>query len=167
MSVSEEQSKICTLFNKEQKFFEWLAGVIDGDGQFKTTKKGFSSLQIIMDIEDISALYEIKHKFGGRIKQISGSNALKYQLLNPKGLTDLVQSVNGLIRNPTRILQLYKVCENYNRRGPGDSLSLRKSPPGLKILEPKPLTYNKNFSFFIEIITNKKLQISIIYHTFF
>jgi hypothetical protein len=147
MSVSEEQYKICTLFNKEQKFFEWLAGVIDGDGQFKTTKKGFSSLQIIMDIEDISALYEIKHKFGGRIKQISGSNALKYQLLNPKGLTNLVQSVNGLIRNPTRILQLYKVCENYN----------------LKIFEPKPLTYNNGwFSGFLDsdgsIHFNEKLD---------
>jgi len=149
MSVPEEQSKISgrTLFNKEQKFFEWLAGVIDGDGQFKTTKKGFSSLQIIMDIEDKSALYEIKHKFGGRIKQISGSNAFKYQLLNPKGLTNLVQSVNGLMRNPTRMLQLYKVCENYN----------------LKFLEPKPLTYNNGwFSGFLDsdgsIYYNEKLD---------
>ena len=82
-----------------------MAGVIDGDGQFKTTKKGFSSLQIIMDIEDKSALYEINHKFGGRIKQISGSNALKYKLLNPKGLTNLVQSVNGLIRNPWVVMR--------------------------------------------------------------
>jgi len=124
-AVSLEQPKVNALFDKQQKFLEWLAGVIDGDGQFKTTKKGFSSLQIVMDKEDKYPLYEIKHKFGGNIKQISGSNALKYKLLNPKGLKALVEDVNGLIRNPVRLLQLYRVCENYN----------------IKLLEPKSLTY--------------------------
>ena len=124
-AVSLEQPKVCASFDKQLKFSEWLAGVIDGDGQFKTTKKGFSSLQIVMSIKDKYPLYEIKHKFGGNIKQISGSNALKYKLLNPKGLKALVKDVNGLIRNPVRMLQLYRVCENYN----------------IKLLEPKSLTY--------------------------
>ena len=129
------KSKVCELFDKHERFLEWLAGVIDGDGQFKTTKKGFSSLQIIMDINDKYALYEIKHKFGGSIKRISGSNALKYKLLNLKGLTALVKDVNGLIRNPVRMLHLYRVCENYN----------------LKLLEPKSLTYyNGWFSGFMD-----------------
>ena len=44
------------------QFSEWLAGLIDGDGQFHTTKKGFSSLKIIMGINDKYPLYEIKHK---------------------------------------------------------------------------------------------------------
>lgn len=124
-AISLEQPKVNALFDKQHKFSEWLAGVIDGDGQFKTTKKGFSSLQIVMDKKDKYPLYEIKHKFGGNIKQISGSNALKYKLLNPKGLKALVEDVNGLIRNPIRLLQLYRVCENYN----------------INLLEPKSLTY--------------------------
>nr|YP_009072333.1 LAGLIDADG endonuclease [Sclerotinia borealis]AHX82997.1 LAGLIDADG endonuclease [Sclerotinia borealis] len=130
-----QPTKEGALFDKQDKFSEWLAGVIDGDGQFKTTKKGISSLQIVMDINDRYALYEIKHKFGGSIKRISGSNALKYKLLNLKGLRALVQDVNGLIRNPVRLLQLYRVCENYN----------------IKLLEPKPLTYyNGWFSGFVD-----------------
>lgn len=111
------------------KFLEWLAGLIDGDGQFQTTKKGFSSLQIVMTINDKYTLYEIKHKYGGIIKEISGSKALKYKLFNPKGLIALVNDVNGLLRNPIRMLQLHKVCENYN----------------IRFLDLKPLTYNNGW----------------------
>jgi hypothetical protein len=102
-----------------------LAGLIDGDGQFQTTKKGFSSLKIVMGIKDKYTLYELKHKYGGYIKPISGSNSLKYKLQNSKGLFNLIRDVNGLIRNPTRMLQLNRICLKYN----------------INLLEPKPLTY--------------------------
>jgi hypothetical protein len=103
-----------------------LAGLIDGDGQFQTTKKGYSSFKIVMHINDKSILYLIKHKYGGSIKDIAGSNSLKYKLQNPKGLINLINDVNGLIRNPIRMLQLHRICEKYN----------------LKLLEPLALTYN-------------------------
>ena len=67
-----------------------------------------------MDIKDKSPLYEIKHKYGGSVKEIGGSNSLKYKLLNPKGLINLINDVNGLIRNPTRMLQLNKLCVKFN-----------------------------------------------------
>lgn len=31
---------------------EWLAGLIDGDGSFNLSKKGYASLEITMDIRD-------------------------------------------------------------------------------------------------------------------
>lgn len=128
--IREKQSKFDQI-----KYLEWLAGLIDGDGQFKTTKKGFSSFNIIMDIEDKAILYEIKHRYGGSIKSISGSNSLKYKLLNNKGLMALIKDINGLIRNPIRMLQLSRICENYN----------------IDLLEPKPLVYlNGWFSGFID-----------------
>lgn len=111
------------------KFNQWLAGLIDGDGQFQTTKKGYSSLKIVMHINDKSILYLIKHKYGGSIKDIAGSNSLKYKLQNPKGLINLINDVNGLIRNPIRMLQLHRICENYN----------------LKLKEPLALTYNNGW----------------------
>lgn len=39
-------------------------GIIDGDGYFILTKKGYTSCEITMDARDIKALYEIKHKYG-------------------------------------------------------------------------------------------------------
>ena len=46
-------------------FFEWLAGVIDGDDYFRLSKQGTARLTITMDLRDKNALYEIKHKLGG------------------------------------------------------------------------------------------------------
>jgi hypothetical protein len=106
-----------------------LGGLIDGDGQFHTTKKGISSLKIVMHINDKSLLYTLKHKYGGFIKEIAGSNALKYKLqssASPKGLIDLINDVNGLIRNPIRMLQLNRICVKYN----------------IKLIVPQPLTYD-------------------------
>jgi len=114
---------------KNKSFFEWLAGVIDGDGYFNLSKKGTARLQIIMDIRDIKALYEIKHKLGGSIRTIANANALRYQLSHKKGLVILLNYVNGLIRNPIRLLQMNKLCLKY----------------GMKLLYPKPLTYNNGW----------------------
>jgi len=107
-------------------FFEWLAGVIDGDGYFNLSKGGTARLQITMDIRDKKALYEIKHKLGGSIYTIANANALRYQISHKKGLVVLLNGVNGLIRNPTRMLQMNKLCLKYK----------------IKFLYPKPLTYN-------------------------
>jgi hypothetical protein len=86
-----------------------------------------------MDKQDKFVLYTLKHNFGGSIKEIS--SGLKYKLAHKKGLIKLVNSVNGLIRNPTIMVQLDKVCKLY----------------GIEFEESKPLTYyNGWFSGFID-----------------
>ena len=112
--------------DKHLPFNQWLAGLIDGDGYFLLTKKGFTSFEITMGIKDIKALYEIKLKYGGRIKPISNANAVKYKLRHKKGLVSLLSDINGLIRNPTRLLQMNKLCIKYN----------------IKLNYPLPLTFN-------------------------
>ena len=116
-------------------FQEWLGGYIDANGQFILTKKGSPSLKLVATIKDKSALYKIKHKYGGSIKSISGSKALKYKLQNKKALISLVEDVNGSIRNPTRMLQLNKICVKYN----------------IKLKEPLSLTFSNGwFSGFLD-----------------
>jgi hypothetical protein len=100
--------------NNEKKFNEWLAGLIDGDGCFQLSKKGYSSLEITMETRDKHCLYLIKQKFGGSIKIKSDVNWLRYRLHHKQGILHIINAVNGLIRNPDRILQLGKICENYN-----------------------------------------------------
>jgi hypothetical protein len=102
-----------------------LGGLIDGEGHFQSTKKGNNNLKIVMGVKDKSALYKIKHKYSGFIKTLAGSNALKYKL-QYKGLINLINDVNGHIRNPARLLQLNKICVKYN----------------IKLKEPLPLIYN-------------------------
>ena len=117
------------LNNNDLSFNQWLAGLIDGDGYFILTKKGYSSCEITMDARDIKALNEIKHKYGGIIKPISNANAVRYKLRHKKGLISLINNVNGLIRNPARLLQMNKLCVKYN----------------IELKYPKPLTFNNGW----------------------
>ncbi len=101
-------------FLENQKFNRWLAGLIDGDGCFQLSKKGYASLEIVAHIRDKNTLYQIKQKFGGSIKLRAGLNLLRYRMHHKQGMLNLINSVNGEIRNPIRLLQLNKICEKYN-----------------------------------------------------
>lgn len=110
-----------------------MSGLIDADGKFFVSKKGYANFKIVMKKEDTLALYSLKHKFGGSIKDISSGS--KYKLAHKEGLLKLVNSVNGLIRNPSKMLQLDKVCKLY----------------GVNFEVSKPLTYyNGWFSGFMD-----------------
>jgi hypothetical protein len=98
---------------RNKNWNEWLAGLIDGDGCFLLTKKGYASLEITMDIRDEHALQIIKNVYGGSIKLRSGANALRYRLHHKSGLLTLINDVNGHIRNSNRLLQLNKICNKY------------------------------------------------------
>lgn len=97
----------------DKNFSQWLAGVIDGDGCFQLSKKGYASLEVVMETRDKHCLYMIKQKFGGSVKVKADLNWLRYRLHHEKGLLLVINNVNGLLRNPNRILQLGKICEKY------------------------------------------------------
>jgi len=100
--------------SEDLAFKQWLSGLIDGDGYFLLSKNGYNSCEITMDARDKKVLYLIQHKYGGSVKKISNSYAFKYKLRNRTGLIALINDVNGLIRNPTRLLQMNKLCLKFN-----------------------------------------------------
>lgn len=63
-----------------------------------------------MDLKDEKALYLIKQKFGGSIKLRSGIKAIRYRLHHKEGMINLINAINGNIRNSKRLVQLYNVC---------------------------------------------------------
>ena len=95
-------------------FNECLAGLIDWDGCFLLSKKGYASLEITIQLRDVRCLNVIKQKYGGSIKIRANQNHLRYRLHHKKGLLKLIGDVNGLIRNPIRIIQLAKICDKYS-----------------------------------------------------
>ena len=114
MSTNIDMNSLDNSNIKDLAFKEWLAGLIDGDGYFILTKNGYNSCEITMDARDKKVLYLIQHKYGGTVKQISNALAFKYKLRNRAGLIALINDVNGLIRNPTRLLQMNKLCVKFS-----------------------------------------------------
>jgi hypothetical protein len=102
-----------TFTNEDKKWNQWLAGLIDGDGSFLLSKKGYASLEITMDIRDEHALKIVKNVYGGSIKLRSGNKALRYRLHHKSGLLKIINDVNGQIRNSNRQVQLNKICHKY------------------------------------------------------
>jgi hypothetical protein len=124
-TVSRSKNKL----DIDKSFNEWLAGLIDGDGCFQLSKKGYASLEIVMELKDKHCLYQIKNKFGGSVKLRAGFNHLRYRLHHKEGLLKLIYAVNGLIRNPVRLNQLNKIGKKYD----------------INILQSSPLTYNNGW----------------------
>jgi hypothetical protein len=99
--------------SEDLAFRQWLAGLVDGDGYFLLSKNGYNSCEITMDARDKKVLYLIQHRYGGSVKQVSKAYAFKYKLRNRAGLIALINDVNGFIRNPTRLLQINKLCVKF------------------------------------------------------
>jgi hypothetical protein len=112
-----------------KRWNQWLAGLIDGDGSFYLTKKGYASLEITMDLRDEHALHIVKNVYGGSVKLVSGIKAVRYSLRHKEGFLALVRDVNGEIRNSYRLMQLNKICLKY----------------GIPTVLPSKLTYNNGW----------------------
>lgn len=108
----------------ELHFNQWLAGLIDGDGYLRVSKEGYTSCEITLGAKDSSTLMRIKNVLGGSVKARSGSKSFRYRLHHKRGMVDLVQRINGEIRNTKRIPQLQNLCKILN----------------ISYLEPKSLT---------------------------
>lgn len=135
LTTAKKEEEIFKEDTSDSKFNEWLSGIIDGDGCFLMSKKGYASLEITIQLRDRRVLYLIKQKYGGSVKLKGGDNYLRYRLHHKVGLINLINGVNGLIRNPIRILQMAKACDKY----------------GIPLIDPKPLTfYNGWFAGFFD-----------------
>jgi hypothetical protein len=111
------------------QFCEWLAGIIDGDGSLQVSKKGYTSLEITMGLEDLAILRYIQDKLGGSIKLRSGVKAYRYRLHNREGMVVLIQCINGYIRHSSRLLQLHRICQQLE----------------IKIIPPFQITNNSHW----------------------
>jgi hypothetical protein len=67
-----------------------------------------------MGIKDQKVLYDIRSKIGGSIHTIANNHSVKYKLSNKKGLINLLNNINGLLRNSNRMLQMNKLCIKYD-----------------------------------------------------
>lgn len=98
----------------ENKVRQWVAGVIDGDGNFHVSKKGYVELSVVMETRDLACLHKLKYLYGGSVKATSHANAVRWRLHHKEGILKVINDLNGLFYNPVRVAQLQRVSELYN-----------------------------------------------------
>jgi hypothetical protein len=124
-------------FNKPQsgngdndlKFRQWIAGIIDGDGNFYISKLGYVELSVTTEPRDIACLYKLKQHYGGSVKSTSHAKAVRFRLHHKAGILAVLKDINGLNQNPVRYTQVEMVCKLYD----------------VPLLNPVPLTYNSAY----------------------
>ena len=102
--------------NADLKIRQWIGGIIDGDGHIHISKKGYCTIEIVIEIRDIACLSKIKQRYGGSIKPISHGNAFRYRLHHKEGVLQFISDINGIIYNPIRIQQFSNLCNLYNMK---------------------------------------------------
>ena len=133
MLIIKNQKK--TFNSDELKWNEWLAGVIDGDGYLTIQKNKAAVLEITMPLNDETLLYQIKQKLGGNINRRKESLSIRYRLGHKDGIINLINRINGNIRNTIRVKQFKKICSYFT----------------IDYIEAKPLTaYNGYISGFFD-----------------
>ena len=100
--------------NDDIKFRQWITGLIDGDGNFHISRKGYVELSVVTEPRDIATLYKLKTRYGGSVKATSHAAAVRFRLHHKAGILSVIQDINGLIQNPVRFTQLQKVCLLYD-----------------------------------------------------
>ena len=100
--------------NDDLKLSQWIAGLIDGDGNFHISKKGYVELSVTMEPRDIACLHKLKSRYGGSVKVSSHAKAIRFRLHHKAGIFSVIDDINGLIQNPVRLAQFNKVCSLYN-----------------------------------------------------
>jgi hypothetical protein len=98
----------------DDRFDQWLAGFIDGRGNFYVNKSGNCSFELVVDKYDELVLLFIKNKLGGSIKSRVRSNSYRYRLRYDTQLIDLLNRINGNIRSSQRIPQFRQICTHYS-----------------------------------------------------
>jgi LAGLIDADG endonuclease len=111
-----------TNYNKldDFKFYSWLAGVIDGDGNFDirkmesdSKKVALRAIRIKLHIRDVRILTRIQDKLHmGRIKTYKNSPYALYIVSTRSEMEFLMSKLNGLIR--IKVDSFKKACLLYN-----------------------------------------------------
>jgi hypothetical protein len=100
-----------------KKFNAWLAGVIDGDGNFDIRKEEkklvLRAIRIKFHIRDIKILKIIQnHLHFGRIKHLNNNTYCIYIISTKKEMTIVINLINGLIR--LKVDSFKKACDSLN-----------------------------------------------------
>ena len=105
---------ICQLSNSDTKFYAWLAGIIDRDGNFDIRNNTLKAIRIKLQNRDVKILTRILNYLHiGRIRTNKNKPYSIYIVSTKEEMYNLILNLNGLIRikanNFKKVCGLYKI----------------------------------------------------------
>lgn len=107
----------------DDKWNDWFAGLLDGDGCFYISKTKEVSFEITTHITDAKLLTHVKDKLGGgSLKPRSNSQSIRYRVKAKNIIQNVLHRVNGKLRNQNRLRQYREACLLFQleSRNPSD-----------------------------------------------
>lgn len=96
----------------DEQFGHYLAGLIDGDGHFSSKQQ----LVVVFHSLDASLAYYIKERLGhGNVKKVKNKNAIILIIASKKGLSKVLNLINGKIRTENKLHQIVNNILNNPR----------------------------------------------------
>ena len=74
----------------QQNIYEWVTGLIEADGGFYVSKKGYASCEITMATKEVQSLHTVKKFCGGSVSSRTSANAVRWRLHSKKSLLILL-----------------------------------------------------------------------------
>jgi len=113
---SETIRQLSNLRNQDEQFFKWLAGIIDGDGNFDlrnlNSKLVLKAIRIKLHNRDVRILTRILNKLHfGRIRSDKNKPHSMYIVSTKQDMLFLINKLNGLIR--IKVETFKKACDYY------------------------------------------------------
>ncbi|CAO1638535.1 unnamed protein product, partial (mitochondrion) [Parajaminaea phylloscopi] len=99
---------------QDLKTRQWIAGLVDGDGTISISKKGYCTIEVVIEVRDIACLMKLKNRYGGSVKLITKGTAYRFRIHHKQGILQFIQDINGMFHNPVRLEQFKKLCILYN-----------------------------------------------------
>ncbi len=101
----------------DDKFYNWLAGILDGDGNFDVRKLNnklvLKAIRIKLHVRDIKILNIIQNKLHvGRIKLDKNKPYCTYIISTKEDMRIIINNLNGLIR--LKVDNFKKSCDYFN-----------------------------------------------------
>ena len=115
---SSETTRVNTLQKNKIFFFNWLAGLIDGDGSLLVNKNGYATIEITLHERDVQTLYKIKDLLQGKVNSRVKTKAYRWRINNYNLLLNIYINLNSKLLTENKYLQLCKfyiaLTNNYN-----------------------------------------------------
>lgn len=103
-----------TLRNESDFDFAWLAGLLDADGGFYTSRDQDVSCEITVHEKEHQTLAFLKRHLGGSITPRVKTKAFRWRLHKRHSLERLVHNLNGRFQTQRLHTQFKKVCKMYD-----------------------------------------------------